>query len=99
MRRYLLVLFIALLSVNANSQEKSATDTLKRGDNRNMMLNAESATTPREINIGLPETGMGAQVYVDGVRHAQGMARSQYHWAGGNAYEPVSRVHLTSRIL
>ena len=55
-------------------------------DNRNMMLNAESATVPREINIGLPESGKGAVVIVDGTKHAMGLPRSQYHWAGGNSY-------------
>ena len=43
MKIYLLVLFTALLCINAFSQSKNAADTLKRGDNRNMMLNAESA--------------------------------------------------------
>ncbi len=37
-------------------------DTLsvsEKKSERNMMLNAESATAPREINIGLPESGQG----------------------------------------
>ena len=99
MNKYFLPVFLILLTIDAASQTKMPADSLKGGDNRNMMLNAESASTPREINIGLPETGMGAQVYVDGVRHAQGMARSQYHWAGGNAYEPVSSINLMDAVI
>lgn len=97
-RGYLVILSV-LLALNANAQEKAVADSLKGSDNRNMMLNAESASAPREINIGLPESGNGAQVYVDGVRHAHGLARSQYHWAGGNSYEAVSSISLMDAVI
>lgn len=68
-------------------------------DNRNMMLNAESATVPREINIGLPESGNGAVVVVDGTKHAMGLPRSQYHWAGGNSYENIRPIDLMEAVV
>ena len=68
-------------------------------DNRNMMLNAESATVPREINIGLPESGNGAVVIVDGTKHAMGLPRSQYHWAGGNSYESIRSMDLMEAVV
>ncbi len=78
------------------------TDTLavsEKKSERNMMLNAESATAPREINIGLPESGSGAIVYVDGMKHAHGLPRSQYHWSGGNAYEPNGSIGLMEAVI
>lgn len=71
----------------------------KAKDTRNVMLNAESSTVPREINIGLPESGNGAVVYVDGLKHAQGLPRAQFHWSGGNAYEPVSTIGLMEAVV
>ena len=78
------------------------TDTLavsEKKSERNMMLNAESATAPREINIGLPESGSGAIVYVDGMKHAHGLPRSQFHWSGGNAYEPNGSIGLMEAVI
>lgn len=77
-------------------------DTLsvsEKKSERNMMLNAESATAPREINIGLPESGTGAIVYVDGMKHAHGLPRSQFHWSGGNAYEPNGSIGLMEAVI
>ena len=71
----------------------------KKKSERNMMLNAESATVPREINIGLPEGGNGAIVYVDGAKHAHGLPRSQFHWSGGNAYERSGSIGLMEAAL
>lgn len=68
--------------------------TAQNKDTRNVLLNAETASVPREINIGLPGSGNGAGVYVDGLKHAQGLPRGHYHWAGGNAYEPVGTIGL-----
>lgn len=63
------------------AQETDSLEVADKKSERNMMLNAESATVPREINIGLPEGGNGAIVYVDGVKHAHGLPRSQFHWS------------------
>lgn len=71
----------------------------KKKSERNMMLNAEFATVPREINIGLPEGGNGAIVYVDGAKHAHGLPRSQFHWPGGNAYERTGSIGLMDAVV
>lgn len=67
--------------------------------NRNMMLNAESATVPREINIGLPDNGSGAAVYLDGTKASYALPRGHYHWAGGNAYESVGMLSLMESVI
>ena len=81
----------------AQSVDTVAVD--KKKSERNMMLNAESATVPREINIGLPEGGNGAIVYVDGAKHAHGLPRSQFHWSGGNAYERSGSIGLMEAVI
>lgn len=68
-------------------------------DKRNVMLNAESASAPRVINIGLPDSSNGAVVFVDGLKHAMGLPRSQYHWAGGNAYETVGTIDFMEAVV
>ena len=70
----------------------------KGKDNRNVMLNAESATTPREINIGLPSDG-GVAIMMEGFQHAFGIPDGPNHWAGGNAYEPVGTISLMDAVL
>ena len=96
-------LFFVVLSVLAVQVVSAAdTDTLAVSDKkseRNMMLNAESATAPREINIGLPESGSGAIVYVDGMKHAHGLPRSQFHWSGGNAYHRNGSIGLMEAVI
>lgn len=67
-------------------------------DSRNVMLNAESATTPREINIGLPSDG-GVAIMMEGFQHAFGIPDGPNHWAGGNAYEPVGTISLMDAVL
>jgi hypothetical protein len=67
-------------------------------DTRNVMLNAESASTPREINIGLPSDG-GVAILMDGFQHAFGIPSGPHHWAGGNAYEPVRTIGLMDAVL
>lgn len=68
-------------------------------DKRNVMLNAESASAPRVINVGLPDSSNGAVVFVDGLKHAMGLPRSQYHWAGGAAYEKVGTIDFMEAVV
>lgn len=85
-----------------NEEDVTMSDSLqsKAGkSNRNVMLNAESATIPREINIGLPESGTGAIVYVDGMKHASGLPRAHFHWAGGNAYESIKTMSIIESLI
>lgn len=90
MRRVaLLILFSLAFIFSASGQE----------DKRNVMLNAESGSAPRVINIGLPVSSNGAVVFVDGLKHAMGLPRSQYHWAGGNAYETVGSIDFMEAVV
>ena len=94
----LVTLILTALPLAAYNDQDSLAVAEKKSE-RNMMLNAESATVPREINIGLPEGGSGAIVYVDGAKHAHGLPRSQFHWSGGNAYEPQGTIGLMEAVI
>jgi len=77
-----------------------AQDESKAGkSDRNMMLNAEAANVPREINIGLPDGGNGAVVFMNGAKHAYGLAKSYYHWSGGNSYEKIGSISLMEAVI
>lgn len=88
-RPALVILFLFLFIGSAYGQE----------DKRNVMLNAESGSAPRVINIGLPDSSNGAVVFVDGLKHAMGLPRSQYHWAGGNAYDKVGTIDFMEAVV
>ena len=68
-------------------------------DKRNVMLNAESASAPRVINVGLPDNSNGAVVFVDGLKHALGPPRSHYHWAGGHAQASVGTIDFMEAVV
>lgn len=92
------LLVFAAMPMEADN-DKDTLAVVEKKSERNMMLNAESATVPREINIGLPEGGSGAIVYVDGAKHAHGLPRSQFHWSGGNAYQPQGTIGLMEAVI
>lgn len=89
--RIIPVLLFLWVTQSLTAQEKTSE--------RNVMLNAESATIPREINIGLPESGTGAVIYIDGMKHAMGLPRGYFHWSGGNAYEPVRTMGIIESVI
>lgn len=101
--RTILILLTAL-SVSANAQQ---LDSLKNkdnfiasksteGNNRNILLNAESATKPREISIGLPASNGGTEVYEDGmlVGYYFWPVGHETHWRGGESYSSVSTLSI-----
>ena len=90
------LLLITWISVSAQSDSLGVAD---KKSERNMMLNAESASAPREINIGLPEEGGGASVYIDRLSHGSSLPRSQYHWAGGNFFITRGSVGLMEAVI
>ena len=99
MNRILIFLTLCLASFPMYADIADTLDVQEKKSERNMMLNAESATVPREINIGLPEGGNGAIVYVDGAKHAHGLPRSQFHWSGGNAYSSTGSIGLMEAVI
>lgn len=88
-----------MTAVTLVAQSADTLAVAEKQSERNMMLNAESATEPREINIGLPENSGGAVVYVDGLKHGHGMPRGQYHWSGGNAYQKNGSIGLMEAVI
>lgn len=85
-----------LLGVKASAQE---ADSLKTGGDRGVMLNAETASVPRDISIGLPTSDGGASICEDGVKHSYSFVKGRYHWAGGNSYETVRLRSLAESII
>ena len=92
----LLILCCLSLSVTGSAQE---ADSLKAGGDRGVMLNAESASMPREISIGLPTGDNGAAICEDGVKHSYSFVKGFYHWAGGNAYSTVGLRGLSESVI
>lgn len=93
-----LIVALALMT-GAQVEQKDTLNIEKQGSDRNMMLNAESAAVPREINIGLPDTGNGAAVYLDGSKHSFALPEGYQHWAGGNSYESVGMLSLMESVI
>ena len=96
-----LIISLAVLSGNpeATSQQADSVQVDTKGNDRNMMLNAESATVPREINIGLPDTGNGAAVYLDGSKHSFSLPEGYQHWVGCNSYESTGMLSLMESVI
>ena len=88
--RTLVLILLYCFSFPAGNDDKKDND---------LLLNAESSSTPREINIGLPDSGDGAVVYVDGCKHALGLPKGRFHWAGGNAYERIGTISLMESVI
>ena len=90
------LLCVFALQANARMQDSTAV----RQSERNVMLNAEAASVPRELNIGLPQSGHGAVVFIDGMKAAPaGIPRSHYHWAGGNSYYKAGNYSLMESVI
>ena len=94
----ILVVLAAVLT-GGPGHNADTLETAEQGNERNMMLNAESASVPREINIGLPDTGNGAAVYLDGSKHSFGIPEGYHHWAGGNSYESTGMLSLMEAVI
>ena len=99
MKKLIITLPLLLAGVFVNAQEQDTLAINQKKSERNMLLNAESASTPREINIGLPESGGGAIVYVDGMAHGISLPRSQYHWAGASMFESKGSIGLMDAVI
>lgn len=75
------------------------TDSKKTNGDRGVMLNAESASVPRDISIGLPTSDSGASIVEDGVKHSYSFVKGRYHWSGGNAYSSAKLRSLAESII
>lgn len=85
-----------VLAVSALAQQ---AEPKKEGGDRGVMLNAESASVPRDISIGLPTSDGGASICEDGIKHSYSFVKGRYHWAGGNAYSSSKLRSLAESII
>lgn len=98
MRIYKVVLGMLGLALALSVHAQEAESEKKEGD-RGVMLNADNASVPRDISIGLPTSDSGAVICEDGVRHTYSFVAGRYHWAGGNAYSSSGLRSLAESII
>lgn len=95
------------LGQTAFAQTKTETDSIsslikkEEENNKNVMLNASDASKPREVNIGLPSTVGGTEIFEDGLPlvyyfwpHMPYMS-----WRGGVAYGNTKLMSLSESAL
>ncbi len=100
MRGRIIILVMTLLcGADLHAWEAGADSSAVRQSDRGVMLNAESASAPRVLNVGLPESTSGAVVFIDGMKAAQGLPRSYFHWAGGNSYRKTGSLTLMESVI
>ena len=95
-RRFLI---LAVLGLGLSMPVFAQQDSKKTNGDRGVMLNAESASVPRDISIGLPTSDGGATICEDGVKHSYSFVKGRYHWSGGNAYESSKLRSLAESII
>ena len=96
----LLSVFCLIMCGGISAQSEQKTDTLansKEEKNRNVMLNASDASKPREVNIGLPATVGGTDIFEDGLPVVYYFWPHMPHrtWRGGVAYEHSGLMKLS----
>lgn len=89
-----LLLFVLAAVVALGNPSKD-----KKADDSEALQNAESASMPREIPIGLPESGTGSSIVEDGLILSHAVVRDYFHWAGGNSYSTIRVMGLTESII
>lgn len=87
-----------------NAQETMGQDSIqgsKEVENRNVMLNASDASKPREVNIGLPSTVGGTEIFEDGlpVVYYYWPQMPYMTWRGGAAFENTNLMSLSESAL
>ena len=90
-------LVIMLAALTATGQQVDSVKIEKQGSN--MMLNAESATVPREINIGLPAGSNGATAFIDGANGSYALPNAYQHWVGSNGFVSAGSVPLMETVI
>ena len=103
--KYLLLLLCSTFGGHFAFSQTAETDTitnsLNKESDRNVMLNASDASKPREVNIGLPGTVGGTEIFEDGLPvvyyfwpHMPYMS-----WRGGVSYENTGLMSLSESAL
>ena len=97
MKKLLMIIPLLVLGLDLMAQEADSLSTREAKSDRNVMLNAESASAPRSINIGLPDDG--AFIYIDGLTHGMSFPSAQHHWAGGNMFQQTGMIGLMEAVI
>jgi len=90
---HLLYFILVVATIAAGDDGKRKTDESET------LQNASSASVPREIPIGLPESGTGSSIVEDGLILTHAIVRDYFHWAGGNSYSTIRMMGLTESII
>lgn len=98
-RRAAYMLMACLVSSNyalAQEVKKDSTVNNKEVANRNVLLSAESADQPRQINIGLPSATTGATIFENGlpISYNAWPDIPYTSWFGGSSYKRVGVMNL-----
>lgn len=107
MNKKLLFAFLPclLLCMTGLAQNEIKKDSIhvsnKEEKNRNVMLNASDASKPREVNIGLPSTIGGTEIFEDGlpVSYYFWPHLAYTSWRGGNSYGKTGLMSLSESAL
>lgn len=84
----------------AQEQKTDSTTTRSEGSNRNMLLNAASASQPRQISLGLPIPG-NAYIYEDGlpVSYYNYQLYPYKSWHSGVSHESTSTMSPSEMVM
>lgn len=98
------ILCLTMTITTVFAQQEVRTDTIKQttteGSNRNMLLNAASASQPRQISLGLPNT-LNSYIYEDGlpVSYYNFQLYPYKSWHGGVSHESVRTMSPQDMVL
>ena len=100
--RFLVIVVSLMMSISIMGQEQKNDSIPARGEasNRNMLLNASSASQPRQISLGLPISG-NAYIYEDGlpVSYYNYQVYPYKSWHSGVSHEGVSNMSPSEMIM
>jgi len=98
------ILISAFVTIGTSAQEAAndsiKTSTSSEGSNRNMLMNAASASQPRQISLGLP-TANWATIYEDGlpVSHYMLQIYPYKSWHSGVSHESAGTMTPQDMVL
>lgn len=103
-RNILLIFFCMAVCENMVAQQEQKADVpdnSKEEKNRNVMLNASDASKPREVNIGLPASTGGTEIFEDGLPVVYYFWPHMPHisWRGGTSYGKQGLMSLSESAL
>ena len=99
------ITFLSLLMTVEISAQTAVADSTKtslgEGSNRNMLMNASSASQPRQISLGLPTQGTNAYIYEDGlpVSYYNYQIYPYKSWHSGVSHESVQTMSPQDMVL